>query len=457
MGTTYPYTHYDDTSENASAMSDTPEDKVEQFLSAPEEVVSDPREAAKLKDRKERDRARKARERAGKRKGKPSLEDILTDVVRVAEDEEHNPHHEFRSVSKRRYEVYGLYPIEDVLQYGRFETVKQMAELSDSVGDRMLLNARSNRTLQSHDRRYIQRYIQGHINKFPELQRATAKAKMGVFISDTHSAFCDPFYWESFLAFAEDAQPDLIGLVADHVDGSEISGHDKVPGFTLPLQVELDLFKAQVTEIRERLGDKVRIVLVGDNHFFDRLTRYLTQVSRALAGLRSLRIDQLMGLGDLDIELAMGGSFVSPEGQEDKRPFIRLWDRFNMTHGTALGKFPAMGELMNWGTSGISGHVHRDQIIRGPVASLRDEQWMCLGSGVIDEVAKYYVKGAGPSWSRAWGIMEMMNGHIQFTSVDVSNRVAMAHGWYYTAAKSLPNSGVQKVRKFWGRRYGLKI
>lgn len=439
----------------ASKKKKSPEEEVERFLSAPKEVVENPREAAKLADRKARDVARKARERAGKRKTRPSLEDLLADVVRVAEDEETNPYYEFRSISKRRYELYGHYPIEFVLEHGRFEHVKAMAELSDSVGDRMLINARTKKSLREHDGRYIQRYIQPHINKFPELQRATAKARMGVFISDTHSLFMDPFYWESFLAFCEDTQPDMIGMVADHIDGSEISGHDHVPGHTTPFQMELNMQKAMVKEMRERLGYKVRIVLVGDNHFFDRITRYLTQVARALAGLDSMKIDKLMGLDEFEIELAMGGSFVSPEGQEDLRPFIRLWDRFNMTHGTKLGPYPANGELMSWGTSGVSGHVHRDQILRGNVAALRDEQWMCLGSGVIDEVAKYYVKGAGPSWSRAWGVIEMMGGHLQMTSVDVSNRVAMAHGWYYKAKPGLPYKGIEKVRNFWRKRYSL--
>lgn len=436
-------------------MSESPEEKVERFLSAPDEVVKNPREAAKLKDRKARDEARKKRERVGKRKTRPSLEDLLTDLVRVAEDEAHNPYHEFRSISKRRYELYGNYPVEFLLEHGRFEHVKSMAELGDSVGDHMLLNARTNKSLREHDGRYIQRYIQPHINKFPELQRATAKARMGVFISDTHSLFMDPFYWESFLAFCEDTQPDMIGMVADHIDGSEISTHPQVPGFTMAFQTELSMQKAMVKEIRERLGYKVRIVIVGDNHFFDRITRYLTQVARALAGLDSMKIDKLMGLDEYEVELAMGGSFVSPAGQEDNRPFIRLWDRFVMTHGTSLGKYPAAAELLSWGTSGVSGHVHRDQIIRGANASMRDEQWMCLGSGVIDEVAKYYVRGAGPSWSRAWGVIEMMGGHVQMTAVDVTNRVAMAHGWYYKAKPGLPYKGVEKVRAFWRKRYDL--
>lgn len=431
-----------------------PEKQVEEFIAAPEETTQNPQEAAKLKDRKERDRTRKARERAAKRKTRPSLEDILVDVVRVAEDEEHNPYHQFRSISRRRYELYGEWPIEFVLEHGRFQHIKAMAGLVESEGDRKLLLAREYESKRQHDGRYIERYIRPHVNKFPELQRATAQARMGVFISDTHSLFMDPFYWESFLAFCEDAEPDLIGLVADHVDGSEISSHPKVPGFTTPLQLELDFFRAMVREIRERVGFKTRIVLVGDNHFFDRLTRYLTQVSRELANLRTLKIDALMDLDGLEVELAMGGSFISPEGQEDNRPYIRLWDRFNMTHGTKLGKYPAGLELASWGTSGVSGHVHRDQIVRGPTPALRTEQWMSLGSGVIDQVARYYIKGAGPSWSRSWGIIEMCRGKLQFTSVDVTEGVAMAHGWVYQQKGRMPK-GVEATRKFWLKRYGL--
>ena len=436
-------------------MSKSPEEKVEQFLAAPDEVVNNPREASKLRDRKERDRARKARERAGKLKKKPTLEDILADVIRVAEDEENNIHAEYRSISRRRYEVYGRYPIEDVLQHGRFQHIKQMCGLADTEGDRILLNARTKKSLVEHDQRYIQKYITPYVDKFPELQRETMKARQAVFISDTHSLFMDPFYWESFLAFCEDSRPDMIGLAADFIDGSEVSSHPKVPGHTTRFQVELNMFKAMLKEIRERLGYDVRLVLVGDNHFFDRVVRYLTQVSPALAGLDCMKIDALMGIEEFDVELAMGGSFVSPAGQEDKRPYARLWDRFNMTHGTSTGKFPAMTELMNWGTSGVSGHVHKDQIIGGNSGSLRDEMWMCLGCGCIDEVAKYYVRGAGPSWRLGWGIVDMMRGHIQMTSVQVGNGVAMANGWHYEAKKGLPKSGVEKVRKFWTKRFGL--
>jgi hypothetical protein len=422
-----------------------------QFLAAPEEVVSDPRELAKLRDRKAQDDARVARERAGKKKNRPSLEDVLADVVRVAQEEATNPFHKFRSISRRRYELYGHYPIEFVLEHGRFEHIKQMAGLADAVGTRLLLHARTNESIAAHNSRYFRRYVLPHVGKFPEIQRATAKATLAVAIGDTHSTFMDPFAWVSFCAFLKDAQPEIVLWIGDHIDGAEISRHPKVPGHTNPLQLELDMQRAMMTEARA-LAPRARFVLVPDNHFWDRMVSYLTQVAPGHAGLSNLRIDELLGLEALDVELAPSGSFLAPG--TDQRPALRIHDRYIATHGTRLGAHPAHGELVGWGTSGVSGHVHRHQLAMGPTAGLAREQWMCLPGGVIDEVAKYYVKGPGPAWSQGWGTIETCGAALQMTPVVVSGGVAMAHGWHYTAKRPLP-AGVEAVRKFWLERFRL--
>ena len=422
-----------------------------QFLAAPEEVVRDPKELRKLLERKAQDDARLARERATKRSGRPSLEDILSDVVRVAEDAEHNPYHEFRSISRRRYELYGNYPIEFVLEHGRFEHVKQMAGLADSVGTRRLLHARTNKSILDHAARYFDRHVRPHVGKFPEIQRATARATLAVAIGDTHSTFMDPFTWVSFLAFVKDAQPEVVLWIGDHIDGAEISTHTRVPGQTAPLQLELDMQRAMMREARAA-APRARFVLVPDNHFWDRMVRYLSQVATANAGLRDMRIDQLLDLDALDVELAPSGSFLAPGS--DERPALRLYDRYLATHGTRLGAHPAHGELVGWGTSGVSGHVHRHQLAMGPTAGLREEQWMSLPGGVIDQVARYYVKGPEPAWSRGWGTVETCGRGLQMTPVVVDGGVAMAHGWHYTPKGTLP-VGVEAVRKFWVERFKL--
>ena len=427
--------------------------KVERFLAAPEEVVTNERELEKLQSRKHQDAARVERERRSKLKKKPSLEDILADMIRVAEDEETNPWHEFRSISRRRYELYGHYFIEDVLKHGYFEHVKTMAGLADGEGDRMLLRARTQKSKREHDQRYYDRFIAGHVEKFPELRRATAKAKLAAWISDTHSMFMDPFTWLAFLAFIEDAQPDVIIWGGDHVDGSEISSHPQIPGHTLPFQVELDVLNAMWREARERCP-RARFIWIESNHFMPRFVRFLTQHAKALGSLRTLRMDKILDFDGLDIEIVQPGTFLSPKGQEDKRPAIKLWDRLVSTHGTIVSKHQAQGELLHWGASGWSGHCHRDQIALSPSAGLRRERWLSCPGATIDEAAKYYVKGNSPAWSRGFAIAEMMGGALQLTPAITTEGACMVNGFYYQAKRKLP-TGVEPVRKFWERRWGL--
>lgn len=411
------------------------------------------RERALESDRKAREAARQERERAGKSRRRPVLEEILADVVRVAEDEETNPYAQFRSVSRRRYEIYGHFPIEHVLEHGQFVHVKRMAGLEPAVGDRQLLRARTQRSLLEKDARYVSRYLQPHADKFPELRRATAGSRLTVFISDTHSLFIDPFTWLAFLAFIEDAQPDTVVWGGDHVDGSEISTHPKVPGHTLPLQEELDCLRGMWTEARS-VAPRARFVWIESNHFMQRMVRYLTQNAPALSGLRCLRMDQLLELEDLEIDVVQPGTFLSPAGQQDKRPAVRVYSAFTATHGTRTGRFPANDELLQWADSGVSGHVHRDQIVRGPASGLRDKVWMCVPGGTIDEAAKYYVKGNYPAWSRGFGVIETHGPAIQMTPAITSHGVLMVNGFVYEQGRKLP-SGVEPVRRFWRKRFGL--
>lgn len=412
--------------------------------------MGNPRELAKLRERTARDAARQARERYGKKSVRPTLEDLLADIVRVAEDEATNPWHEFRAISRRRYELYGHYPVELLLEHGRFEHVKAMAGLQPGRGDRRLLLAREEQSIGAHCARYARRWLLPHVGKFPALSRERSGSRLALAIGDTHSLLMDPFAWESFAEFAEHSQPEAILWVGDHVDGSEISRFPKVPGFTVSLQEELDCQRAMMRELRGRCP-RARFVLVPDNHFWDRLVSYLTQSAPALANLRSMRIDQLLDLRELEVELAPSGSWLAPGA--DKRPAFRLWDRLLVTHGTRLGAHPAYAELAAWGQSGVSGHVHRHQLAMGGTPATRGEQWMCLPGGVIDQAARHYVKGPEPAWSRGWGVVESCGRALRLTPVAVDDH-AMADGWCMERPKGLPE-GLEDVRAYWRKRWSL--
>lgn len=427
---------------------------VEQFLSAPEATVTSQREKRKLLDRKLRDEARLKRERTTKAKERPSHEDVLADVVRVAEDPEVNPFAEFRSISQRRYELYGHYPIEEVLRFGRFEHVKQQAGLATTVGTRMLLHARTEKSLRDHDARYMRRYLLPHVDKFPELTRADGKWHCGLSISDLHALYLDPFTWRVFCDVARNTQPDVIYFNGDVLDGLEISSHPKVPTAGAPLQLEIDFCKRLFQRIKEECP-KSRVVWGAGNHFLDRLTRYLTQVARGMAGLRSLRVDNLLDLGDLDVELVQGGSFVSPPGQASQEPRKVLWDAYLVTHGTKLGAHPAQAELAQWGRSGTSGHVHRAAVHFGSTAVARGLTWMSTPGACVDDAGKWYV-GDHTGWQRGFGIFFVSpKGRVHHYPVVTDKGWALVEGRAYEARGDEPEDE-RGLRDHWMREFNLK-
>ena len=438
-----------------SGKPDTPESAVDRLLAAPDEVIQSPRELAKLRDRKAREAARRAREVAAKRRD-PTQEDLLADIVRVAEDEATNPWHEFRSVSKRRYELYGHFPVEAVTRlFGHFEHAKQQAGLADTVGTRQFARARTAASLREHDERYMRRYLLPHVAKFDDLARAKAGTRVGLVISDLHSLHLDPFVWLTFLDAAADLEPDVVYLNGDVIDGGEISTHPKVPGSRVPLQLEIDHTRGLLREIRAAVPSRTRIVWGAGNHFLDRLVRYLTQVAPALAGLRTLRVDHLLELGDLDVELVQGGTFVSPKGTEEDEPRRILWETYMVTHGTRLGKHPASSELAQWGMSGTSGHVHRAAVHYGSTYAHRGLTWMSTPMACVEDAGRHYIRDHA-GWQGGFGVffVEPTRSRVHHYPVVCDGGVAIVEGKRYERAKVLPTGGAALAR-WWTDRMGL--
>ena len=435
---------------------ETPEEKVDRLLAAPDEVIRDPDELAKLRERQAREEARLARERAAKAKAKPSQEDVLADLVRVAEDEATNPWHEFRSLSRRRYELYGHYPIESVVRiFGQFQHAKQQAGLVESVGDRSFARSRTAASLREHDARYMRRYLLPFVERHPDLWRPVSGGwKVALVASDLHSLYLDPFTWLVFLESVEDLEPDVVYLNGDVIDGAEISSHPKIPGARVPLQLEIDHARGLLRELRDAAPPSTRIVWGAGNHFLDRLVRYLAQVAPGIAGLRSLRIDNLLELDDLDIDLAQGGSFVSPAGTEGDEPRRLLWGCYLVTHGTKLGRHPAAAELAQWGVSGTSGHVHRASVHYGSTYAHRGLTWMSTPMACSEEAGRSYIRDHA-GWQRGFGIalVHPATRRVHHYPIVTDGDVAVVEGRVYERAAA-PESG-SALKRWWLDRYGL--
>lgn len=382
--------------------------EIDGLLAAPDTTKKSETETLKYIQRKAREDALREQNRRGKLKTKPTMEDMLADIVRVADDQKTNPQWKFRSISRKRYVLYGHYPIEILdAQFGQFNHALEVAELRDQPGTRMWRAKRTKRSREEHTKRYLERYVAPYVIKPDSLEFSDDGSYLMLSISDTHSQFLDPFVWFAYLSALRDLQPDAALFNGDTMEGAEISAHPQVVGWTEPLQSELDFKREMFRQVREDAGFKGDLIDTGGNHDTgDRLTRYLTQVSRALSGLRCLRVDNLLGLDDYDVLLHHGGTILSPDGEEDAKPGLLMFNFYRVHHGTCLGKTPAASELLNAGRSGQSGHVHRAGLAFGTTERDEGMCWMSTPMGARHEVGRY-LKGTNTGWQRGIGVCRL--------------------------------------------------
>ena len=80
---------------------------VDELLAAPASVRDDPEELRKYRERKAAIEAAANKRASAKKKQPPTTEDLLADIVRVATDPLTNPWHEYSSISRKRYRLFG--------------------------------------------------------------------------------------------------------------------------------------------------------------------------------------------------------------------------------------------------------------------------------------------------------------------------------------------------------------
>jgi len=415
---------------------------VSDLLAAPESVAKNERERTKALQRKAKEKAKAEQLRNGKRFAnvQPTPEDLLADIIRVAEDEATNPYHEFRSISRRRYELYGHYPIEHVdREYGQFNHALEVAGLRDQPGSRLWRANRARASRSEHAARYYDRYVRPYVAD-PDQVRMPRRGYVLLSISDTHSQFLCPFVWAAFLQVVRDLRPDGVLLNGDTFEGSEISSHPKIPGWTQSLQSELDFHRTMFAQVR-KVHDGDLFSTCGNHDLGDRLSRYLTQVAPALANLRDLRVDRLMGLDAFDVKLFHGGTPLSPPGTVDAKPGLLLFGFYRIHHGTRTGINAAREELRDAGRSGQSGHIHRAGLAFGTTERDEGLSWMTTPMGARHEVGRSYIKGTNNGWQRGFGIATLYpDGSVQQSPIVVSgnpDRLTVEGRVYERTAKCL--------------------
>lgn len=381
---------------------------LDKFLSAPDSVRKNETERKKYLLRKAKAEAEAEREKNSKSPDDASIEDLLADLIRCAEDPETNPFYKDRTLSAKRYKRFGNYLMEEIdREFGQFEHAKQVAGLMDQPGTRTWKASRAQASRREHAGRYQDRYM--HPNLYRPSERELHGVESILSISDTHATFLDPFTWWCFLRAILHLEPDIVYLNGDILEGGEISRYPKIPGWTVSLQLEFDFAREMFRQIREVAPD-CELIWGAGNHGLDRLAMYLTQVAPALSGLRALRFDQLAGVDEFGVKLAQGGSIASPEGTEDQLPGTLFHDSYLIHHGTCLGVTPYLQELRSAQYSGQSGHVHRAGLAYSTTEQGGAKSWMSTPMGCVPRAGRAYIKNRNTGWQTGFGVAFLHSG-----------------------------------------------
>lgn len=405
-------------------------DSYEDWIAAPDSVRLNEAERRRYIERKEREAAEEARERNLKRDGEPTVEELCADMIRVAESEDLNPiGHADRTLTRKRYKRFGAWYIEHVeKQFGTFEHAKEVAGLAQKVGTRQWKSARAQQSRREHAARYQERFM--HPHRYDPASREAKDVELMLSISDTHATFLDPFAWHCFLVACRRLDPDVIYLNGDILEGSSISRHPKIPGWSVSLELEFEFARTMFEQLRSICPD-AGIVWGSGNHGLDRIAMYLTQVAPALAGLPTMRFDKLAGIDDLGIKLAQQGTIASPKEQEDDIPGTLFHGFYTVYHGTSLGQTPYLQELRAAGRSGQSGHVHRAGIAYATSESMGAHSWMSTPMGCHERAGKAYLfKKRQTGWQKGFGVafLHPKSGRVQQYPVVTSGGFAAFEG-----------------------------
>ena len=350
-------------------MTDSPED-LDDFLAAPDNVRNNEGEKQKLIERKAQAAAEELRLKNSKSKEPASREDLLADLV-------------------------------------------------------LKKSARSMASRREHTARYQERYLHPHI--YQPTGRELTGTECILSISDTHATFLDPFVWHSFLRACVVLEPDYIVLNGDILEGSDISRHPKIPGWSCDLQLEFDFAREMMKQLRVVAPD-AEIIWTAGNHGLDRLAAYLSQVAPALACLDNLRFDKLAGVEEYGIQLAQGGSIASPKGTENDMPGLLIHD-YLIHHGHLLGQCPSLAELKKALRSGESGHAHRSSLSFMTYEGLC-LSWMTTPMGCVPRAGRAYMKGRDFGWQGGFGLTFLHpGGRVHQTPVICDQGVCIFEGF----------------------------
>jgi len=215
-------------------------------------------------------------------------------------------------------------------------------------------------------------------------------------LSDFHVPFHDKKTIAVALKFAKKVNPKIL-IIDELMDFYSISKFNKDPKRKLSLQKDLNTSKGLLQMIRKTLPN-ARIIMVESNHD-KRLKKYLRSTAEELSDLDCLKLEELLGLDDFNIEY--------------KKMFI--FRKVLFKHGSIVRQhsaYSAKAEMDKEGTSGVSGHTHRLSMY---FKTLRGGKYVWIEGGCLCSVkcGEEYVDGTA-NWQQGLSMFTFKDGKRRF-------------------------------------------
>jgi hypothetical protein len=244
-----------------------------------------------------------------------------------------------------------------------------------------------------------------------------------VCMPDVQAPFHDKALVEKFTNFIADFQPFMLAQVGDFTDSTEISVWAE--GLQLEyaggLQDGLDQAEGILRDIRSVYDG--RMVIVRSNHD-DRLHRYIAKNAPGLADLRSLTIENLLHLDELNVEFS--------------HRIVDLAPGWIMAHGDEGGLSGVAGQTAmklarQCRQSTVCGHSHRAGITSETTGYNGTSEVLTgleVGHFMDLDKATYLKRGSG-NWQQAFGILRVRGGNVYPELVSVIDGHFVVDGTQY--------------------------
>lgn len=224
-----------------------------------------------------------------------------------------------------------------------------------------------------------------------------------VIVPDLQIPLHDRAYFEVMLKLIKDVKPDILGLIGDVSDSTEISHWVKgKPGeYTGQFQNAADKVAQAVRRLREA-APNADCFVERSNHD-DRIREYISKGAPALLAQRSLQVEDVFGFRNQ--------GFIFHQKPYEFLPGVLAVHGDEEAYSSVTGKY-GVDAMQRYGKSLVYGHTHQPVLVTnstGVNGVLQTNFAMNVGHG-MDTLQVDYTKSGYMNWCRAIGLVHYDQG-----------------------------------------------